>query len=109
MRDFNRMHFVYRTFDIHGRLLYVGCTSDLSERRRAHRRLSDWWEFAVRFRVSGPYPKRVALDLERAAIRAEWPAFNRQTHGLRSLWENSPRVRMENYLAARPYQSDVAS
>lgn len=71
-----REHFVYRAFDLHGRLLYVGCTMRLAERWAEHRAWSRWASRARRFRISGPYNYDTARRLEREAVRSEHPRFN---------------------------------
>lgn len=87
------LHFLYRCYDADGRLLYIGCTSDVERRieghRSAHRTFilgtnpkaplssvrliqqMSWYE------ASGPIVgRRAALAAERAAIKAERPLLN---------------------------------
>lgn len=72
-----RTHYVYRAFDETGELLYVGCTKNPHKRWLGHRgEGSRWVPYAHRFKVSGPYPRQRALDLEREAINSELPWFN---------------------------------
>lgn len=71
-----REHFVYRAWDADGRLLYVGCTMRLAERRSAHQTSSQWFPLAARFRISGPYNYDTGRRLEREAIRSEMPLWN---------------------------------
>lgn len=71
-----RTHFVYMAFSPDGTLLYVGQTSRPYERASAHRNSSAWFHEAARFRMLGPYPKRVALALERRLIEENQPAHN---------------------------------
>lgn len=72
-----RPHYVYRVYGRRGRLLYVGCTSNLDLRKRDHRSWSGWWPLAHRWAVEGPYSYQAARILELAAIHLEVPQFNR--------------------------------
>lgn len=72
-----RDHFVYRTFDAAGHLLYIGCTKRLTERWRMHRyERPEMVAAAASCRIQGPYTKTVAYTMERDAVRAEDPAHN---------------------------------
>ena len=67
-------HYVYRGFDESGRVLYVGCTSDLERRLRQHARgvgaLVARWD-------SCAYGNRAdALRVERALIFFHQPRLN---------------------------------
>lgn len=69
-----REHFVYRIYDAAGRLLYVGCTKRPEKRWAEHHAdLSRWVHEAARFRLSGPYNYDTARELERLALRDEYP------------------------------------
>lgn len=69
-------HFLYRYFDRHTRLLYVGITAELRGRRTAHRSSSEFFPY-VRFATSFVYPsERAAAAAERVAIETEYPIFN---------------------------------
>jgi hypothetical protein len=69
-----RPHYVYRLLNCRGRVLYVGCTSNLSLRMSEYRRF-----LAVRGRRAehiGPYDFETARRIERALIRLEDPPTN---------------------------------
>lgn len=69
-----REHFVYRAYDAAGRLLYVGCSKQPQKRWAEHRtNRADWVPLAARFRLSGPYNYDTARELERVALRDEYP------------------------------------
>lgn len=70
-----REHFVYRAYNEGGQLLYVGCTAHPKERWAEHKRWSRWAPFAVRFRVVGPYSYHTARQIERDALRDEFPLY----------------------------------
>lgn len=72
----DRTHFVYRAFDREGELLYIGCTSNLDQRRAAHRSTSDWYPYAASFRIAGPFDRETALRIEKQAIETEGSWFN---------------------------------
>lgn len=71
-------HFVYRCFNGHGELLYIGATSNYDERVKEYDRRP---EVARIDRVE--YPTRAeAWAAERAAIKAEQPRWNSQCKGV---------------------------
>lgn len=71
-----RNHFVYRVFGEHDRLLYVGCTQNLSARWVQHRFDNrHWTDQMKRIRVQGPFCWSKARALEAAAIKTEGPAY----------------------------------
>lgn len=69
-------HYIYRAFDDRGRLLYVGCTSDVDARWDAHRRGSEWFPRATRRTISEPDSFDGARAGELQAILTEHPMFN---------------------------------
>lgn len=81
-------HYVYRCFDADGRLLYVGCTSNVARRMASHQGASSqpasvWLRACMtRHKVSGPFANwATAREVERAAITVEQPLFNMQDRG----------------------------
>lgn len=68
---------LYRFFDEHGALLYVGITKDPTKRAREHSARSEWYPFARSHTLEWFDDRESALDAERAAIRRERPLFNR--------------------------------
>lgn len=91
-------HYLYRCFDEDGRLLYIGCTSNVEKRMSVHRsnrrqKASRWLRVCMdRYEVDGPFLSlEAARGAERDAIAAERPLFNldlRQTPG----WQLCPAV-----------------
>jgi predicted GIY-YIG superfamily endonuclease len=69
-------HSVYRLYNRHGALLYVGCTSNFEKRLGEHRRKS-WAREVTRHVVEEHPDRKSALAAERAAIRAECPRHNK--------------------------------
>lgn len=67
---------VYRIWDRHGRLVYIGMTNNPRLRMRQHA-VKWWWADDHRVGVEWHPNRRVARDVERAAIRAEHPPCNR--------------------------------
>jgi len=69
-------HLVYRMYDVDGRLLYVGQTSSMAERLRAHRTATPWFdEIACVTSVAVP-DRASALAEEATTIREERPLYN---------------------------------
>ena len=65
---------LYRFYDIHGTLLYVGI-SHSAMRWRAHTR-TPWWEDAVDVELEHYTSRRAAQQAEFEAIRKEAPLYN---------------------------------
>lgn len=81
-----RTHFVYEAYDADLICLYVGCTGNPAQRYQQHMSGKEdargWFDrYVVSWRVSGPYPKRVALDIEKQRIRDYQPIFNGHSTG----------------------------
>lgn len=71
-----RRNVVYRCYDNCGRLLYIGVSSNITERLKQHRRSSPWWSEVDRT-VMKVFARRLdAMRAERLAIKAERPAKN---------------------------------
>ena len=71
-----REYFVYRMYDEHDHLLYVGCTKRPKKRWSEHRNMRPHMiERVHRVRMVGPLTRRVARDIEYFAIRSEDPEF----------------------------------
>lgn len=79
-------HYVYHVYDISGDLIYVGCTSNLFARLRAHQTTS-WWAHQGAHVVAKVYPQRfIAFDVERKAIQSGHPRWNLNGHKLPIHW-----------------------
>lgn len=75
-----RQPYVYRFFDITGRLLYVGYTIDPAQRFKQHSRSHEsrrWWVHQVRYTVTAYDSEEEGRAAEKAAILAEKPLYNR--------------------------------
>lgn len=66
-------HSVYRVYDTAGRLLYVGCSSDVPARLRQHQQNAQWWLFHARV-TTEDFPTREAgrEAEERATEHPRW-------------------------------------
>lgn len=105
---------LYRYFDVDGRLLYVGITSASTLRMLHHAHGSAWWT-KVRSASFKHYRTRdQALAVERKAVVAEEPLYNRAFTPQRSLarlttrlhrvepsLDPSDRVRWKRWVLAR--------
>lgn len=69
---------VYRYYDKHGRLIYVGITSRGAQRNREHNESKDWWRWVARQEVSHYDCREEAEEMERTLIQAYHPPFNTQ-------------------------------
>lgn len=67
---------LYRQYDEHGLLLYVGISSELATRRRTHLKHSAWTEFAAAEKAVWYDTIDEALAAEQDAIITERPLFN---------------------------------
>lgn len=68
---------LYRWFDRHGVLLYIGIAYNMKRRDADHAARSPWWTFAVRQSVEWLDDRPKAEVAERKAIGEEGPIFNR--------------------------------
>lgn len=87
-------HTLYRLYDITGRLLYVGITSDWNRRRSQHAADKEWWTRVSQIALAELPSRKDALNAERIAIRTERPAYNQVGAGGRpgSIVDHSPRI-----------------
>ncbi|BAL87188.1 hypothetical protein AMIS_19680 [Actinoplanes missouriensis 431] len=67
---------LYRFYDAHGILLYIGITGDAAARWSNHSRKKPWWPLVRRIEIE-PYATRTEVEVtEKAAILAERPMCN---------------------------------
>lgn len=69
-------HFVYRLYDGHGDVLYVGCTSSLPGRVRSHSTSKTWWSDVRAMDWDCIEDKDAALAHERRQIALLNPPHN---------------------------------
>jgi excinuclease UvrABC nuclease subunit len=72
----NRPYWVYRCYDSTGRLIYVGCTSNLWQRLSTHRSKSWWAPQVSRVHAKVYRGRNAAGSIERRAIADESPRWN---------------------------------
>lgn len=72
---------VYRFYDRHGQLLYVGMTSDTDERFKVHARKATWWPEAARHEIEWHSTRDDAATAEKAAVKTERPRWNSHSGG----------------------------
>ncbi len=70
------MTFLYRLFDAHGDLLYIGIAENWANRRANHVSCKPWWPEVADGRVERIPPRPEALEIERQAIWNERPRYN---------------------------------
>lgn len=95
-----RPHYVYRCFDAHDTLVYVGCTNAPPKRIHGHKSGSWWWP-QVAYVRNLVFPDRdTALAKEREAIRLERPTANVKGRWLkkdgRELWSAQDYLNLHN-------------
>lgn len=82
-------HYVYRVYDAHDQLIYVGCTVNLFGRLRSHE-MNSWWAYQAARVVSQVYPdKWSGRAAEGRVIRDEKPRWNLFGRGPKETW-NAP-------------------
>jgi hypothetical protein len=86
---------LYRHYDSTGVLLYVGISERPGRRTGKHAEESGWVPFAVRMDAQWFDNRATATAMEKQAIRAERPVFNRQ-HAV-----GDPERRIAAYIASR--------
>lgn len=69
-------HTLYRFWDAHDALLYVGVTGDAATRWKRHSRGKGWWLQVARVTVEHFTNRADLLNAEAHAIRAERPRYN---------------------------------
>lgn len=69
-------HFVYRAYDQRERLLYVGCTVDVTKRFYDHKKKSEWFPYMARHTEEEHLTEEAGLAAEKAAIVSEAPIYN---------------------------------
>jgi hypothetical protein len=67
---------LYRYYDRHGALLYVGISEDWELRLKNHQRYSEWFPYAYQLCLEHHRSRKSAQAAEREAIRSEWPLYN---------------------------------
>src|SRR5699024_3460206 len=96
----SRNHFVYRMFDQHGQLLYVGCTMRPQQRWREHRgERTHMTDRVSKLQMWGPYTRPVAREIEKKALATEFPMFGstpqrKRIKAKRNRWVNQETVRL---------------
>lgn len=85
---------VYRFYNEHDLLLYVGITSQGTQRFTQHRAEKDWWPEVSRIEVENFQTREEALHRETEIIRQECPLYNRKAGRLVSdpFWGTRWRV-----------------
>ena len=75
-----RQPVLYRFFNEDRELLYIGISSNPSDRWIQHRRSKEWWKEVAYIAFTSVRGLRWELELaERQAIRAESPRYNRRS------------------------------
>jgi predicted GIY-YIG superfamily endonuclease len=75
--------YLYRHYHPNGDLLYVGITLWMPDRTKRHLSEADWRDLICLIVVEPFTTREQALDAEQAAIRAEFPKYNRTHNGHR--------------------------
>ena len=76
-----RPHALYRFFDEHERLLYIGITASLPTRLRGHDDTKPWWLHVRNVTVEHFPDRESVLQAEKHAIESERPLHNVQHNG----------------------------
>jgi predicted GIY-YIG superfamily endonuclease len=74
--DITRPHVLYRAYDKHARLLYIGITLNLGNRMAQHGEDKPWWCDVADIKLEQHDSRTSALEAERQAIISERPLHN---------------------------------
>lgn len=110
----SRPHALYRFYDTHDRLLYIGITVHLPTRLGNHRNDKPWWQDIARMTVEA-FPDRPTVEAaEKAAIAAERPLYNTQ-HNRRNTepptairWDFTVARRLSDHVAIHTWGDGTA-
>ena len=72
---------LYRCFDDHGKLLYIGITGNFAQRTFNHEQNSKWFRKARNLTLHHFQSREATLDAEREAIKNERPIYNIMHNG----------------------------
>lgn len=72
---------LYRAYDLDGRLLYVGITKNLEGRLTRHRYKSEWWQHVAAISHQEFATRSEAFRAESVVIRDEDPIYNKARQG----------------------------
>ena len=97
---------VYRAFDAHGELLYIGCTIHFERRRKEHERKL-WGHRIARWETVEYECHHDALLAEEEAIKAEQPVFNAMYNGAGLTGWNDERRAAETCLHGHPWAENA--
>jgi hypothetical protein len=81
---------LYRAFGSDGALLYVGATTSIGDRVKAHSRTQPWWDEASNITLERYDTLEALLAAEKAAIQIEAPRYNTM-HLRPPIWAMKPR------------------
>ena len=96
--DSDRFTSLYRLYDQHGNLLYVGVTQSLIARMGQHRLTARWYRDVVRIDVQHFDDRAEAMAAETAAIQTESPRYNINDTSRVFAWDGS-RLKRARVLA----------
>lgn len=68
---------LYRHYDEHGKLLYVGIASNVVNRTCEHEQASPWFDYVAYIKVEHYATRSGALIAESKAIKSENPVYNK--------------------------------
>lgn len=80
-----RSHTLYRAYNKHGHLLYVGISVRPDTRFSQHRMSSTWWREVTRIDIEHCRDKLSAIEAEKRAVLQEDPIFNEIHTALHSI------------------------
>lgn len=94
---------LYRSFDEHGALLYVGISHSAMQRLSQHKATSIWHKQCVHVELEHFDSRKEALEAEDNAIKTELPMFNikGKVNQKRKVTIHSTMITEETFLAIR--------
>lgn len=79
-------HVLYRMYDAHGALLYVGLTTEPKSRIRAHEHDKQWWPQVATISLEHFPSKSELRSAERRAVETERPLYNQNLRLFSTAW-----------------------
>lgn len=110
MPERDKVHNLYRAYDVEDNLLYIGISSSAAARFCSHATSSKWWCLVRKIELEVFESRQATEEAEKIAIESEQPLYNKQ---YQRSWEAEMRLHTEawrenerrDYAARRKYEN----